>query len=322
MLHPTWKVPANLYAVGDGRDEQPLWDLYAAGRFDDVRLAIRLRERQEPGWRPSADLLAKLERREAAKTIETLGRAKQWTKILDLANAHPDMIGCTGLEVAWRVADAFVGTEMPQRAFDIDAAILSTCKDRHDRLATVQKAVGVLSPADVERLIALGATLADGSHEFDSVRLDLARQLIADGLAHGHGQEVPVAALSALGDATIRSSDATDAGLLGWYQFGRQNWTEADGWFKLGPDRIGGRRQTGRGARPRLEQARPTRGGRRARRRLAGSLGRHASPVRRPVRREIGRPRRRRCGSGDAGPICGFDRSGQERPRCPGSRLA
>ena len=234
MLHPAWKPPANLYAVGDGRDEQPLWDLYAAGRFDDVRLAIRNRERQEPGWRPSADLLAKLERREAAKTVETLARAKQWTKVLELANAHPDMVACSGMEVSWRVVEAFVGAGLPQRAFDVDAAILTTCKDRHDRLATVRKAVGVLSPADVERLIAMGAVLADGSREFDPVRLDLARQLIGDLLAHAQHADVPAETLSALSDATMRSGDAADAGLLGWYQFSRENWAEADGWFKLG----------------------------------------------------------------------------------------
>ena len=245
-LHPTWKVPANLYASGTGDDEQPLWDLFAAGRTEELRLAIQTREKREAGWRPSADLLAKMARAETAAQIKTLSETKDPTRVLAVAAAHPDALSCATVDLDWRVADAFVAVGSPERAYDIDAAILKNCKNRDERLATVRKAVDLLPAADVDRLIAAGAVLADGSGEFDDVRLDLARRQIGTVLStppaatDKAAEEVPASSLDVLGTVTLRSGDASDAALLGWYGYRHGRWAEADGWFKLGLQSSGG----------------------------------------------------------------------------------
>ncbi len=241
-LHPAWRVPANLYATGTGNDEQPLWDLFAAGRAEELRFAIQAREKREAGWRPSADLLAKMARAETAAQIRSLSDAKDWTHLLAVAAAHPDALSCAGMDLDWRVAEAFAGLGSPERAYEVDAAILKSCRNRDERLATVRKAVDTLPAAAVDRLIAAGAVLADGSGEFDEVRLDLARRQMGRFLSAGaaEGGAVAPASLDALGAATLRSGDASDAALLGWYGYRLGHWAEADGWFKLGLQSSGG----------------------------------------------------------------------------------
>lgn len=239
-LHPSWKPPANLYATGSGNDEQPLWDLFGAGRMDELRFAIQAREKKEAGWRPSADLLTKMAHQEAAVGLIALSKSKEWTRLLDDANTHAEILTCSTIDLDWRVAEAFAALGLLQRAYEVDAAILNTCKNRDERLATVRKAVELLAGADVERLIAMGQPLADGSGEFDAVKLDLARQSLGRVLAGTDHGEVPKASLEALGQATLQSGDPTDAALLGWYAFGREHWAEADAWFKLGLAGSGG----------------------------------------------------------------------------------
>ena len=246
-LHPAWKVPANLYATGAGNDEQPLWDLFAAGRTEELRFAIQAREKREAGWRPSADLLAKMARAETAAELKALSEAKDWSRVLDLAGAHPDTLSCGTVDLDWRVAEAFAELGSPERAYEVDAAILKSCHDRDERLATVRKAIDKLPSADIERLIASGDTLADGSGEFDDVRLDLARRQLGRAIAVAlpaaggtPADDVPAANLEALGAATLRTGEASDAALLGWYAFRHARWADADGWFKLGLQGSGG----------------------------------------------------------------------------------
>ena len=239
-LHPTWKPPANLYATGSGNDEQPLWDLFGAGRMDELRFAIQAREKKEAGWRPSADLLTKMAHHEAAAGLIALSKSKEWARLLEDANTHAEILTCSTIDLDWRVAEAFASLGLLQRAYEVDAAILTNCKNRDERLATVRKAVELLASADVEKLIAMGQPLADGSGEFDAVKLDLARQRLGRVLAGTDHEEVPKASLEALGQATLQSGDPADAALLGWYAFGREHWAEADGWFKLGLAGSGG----------------------------------------------------------------------------------
>ena len=248
-LHPVWKVPPNLYASGMGDDEQTLWDLFAAGRTEELRLAIQARERREAGWRPSADLLAKMARADTLAQLKALSDAKDWTRLLSVAAVHPDALSCATVDIDWRVADAFASLGSPERAYEVDAAILKACRDRGERLATVRKAVDSLPATDVDRLISAGAVLADGSGEFDDVRLDLARSQIGRilSVAGTDRDEVPAASLDALGRATLRSRDASDAALLGWYGYRHARWAEADDWFKLGLQGSGGDVKTAEG---------------------------------------------------------------------------
>ena len=59
-LYPDWEPPEDLFATPSNVDEQPLWDLFAQGRYYEERLQIKALQAANPGWRPSADLMNKL----------------------------------------------------------------------------------------------------------------------------------------------------------------------------------------------------------------------------------------------------------------------
>src|SRR5580698_3977726 len=69
-LHPNWTPPTNIYSTaGAGVDEQPFWDLLAADRLDELHAAIALKEKAEPGWKPSRDLTTKVARKVAIEAL-------------------------------------------------------------------------------------------------------------------------------------------------------------------------------------------------------------------------------------------------------------
>ncbi|UDL93064.1 hypothetical protein LGH83_10520 [Lichenihabitans sp. PAMC28606] len=236
-LNPGWKVPTNLYtadAGGNGKNEQPLWDLFAADKLTQLRAAISLRMLQDNGWRPSADLAAKIEIRDATDRLVQASDAKAWTRVLEVASATPSMLICSAIDNNWRVAQAFAETGVIDRAFEVYQAILSSCTDRDERLATVRKAVAILPVAKVEDLIGMGTVLADGSHEFDAVRVDLVRGALGKFASGETNDQVPPDSVRLFGDTATASNNAADATLLGWYFYKLKKWGDADQWFKQG----------------------------------------------------------------------------------------
>ncbi|MBV1705024.1 MAG: hypothetical protein KGQ28_09475 [Hyphomicrobiales bacterium] len=191
-LYPDWSPPTDLSARGGaGRDEQPLWDLFAAGKLDALRAAIRLRESTVAGWKPSSELAKKLGRREAQVAIAAATAKRDPRAALTAAAATPGALACDSVDTAWKVADAFVALDMPERAFELDQGVVATCKDFHERLATVERAVASLPEADARRLIALGAARADGTNEFAPAAIALTRALL---VKESQGQKADVTA--------------------------------------------------------------------------------------------------------------------------------
>ncbi len=165
-LHPNWVIPKNLYSTaGAGADEAPFWDLFAADRIAELRAAIALRMRNEPGWTPSRDLMGKIERKEAIARVVKASNASRWAEVLDIANAEPTILHCASIDADWRVAEPFIKTGATSRAFEIYRAIIATCADRDERVATVRKAIARFSVDEVKSLLAMGAKSGDGAGE-------------------------------------------------------------------------------------------------------------------------------------------------------------
>ncbi len=252
---PGWTPPTNLFSSGDGRDEKPLWDLFSAGRFGELRRAIALRQRQEAGWRPSLDLSTKLARAEQAAQVVALGQARDWAKLLDLASAHPDLVACPTIEVPWRVAEAFAALGLTDRATGVDLAILRACGSLRDRVATVQKAAAFLPDAALAKLAEAagpaGAPISDptaettpetmagtaagtGAADADEVRAAAARIIVGRALAaRADLGAIPGGLVAALAAATLRSERPEDASTLGWFYFGTGAYESAERWFHL-----------------------------------------------------------------------------------------
>ena len=234
-LYPNWLVPTNIYSSGGAcNDEQPFWDLFAADRMEELHAGIALRMKGEPGWKPSRDLVAKIERKEAVDRLVKASNVHAWNDALEIANSQPSVLHCAYIDADWRVAEAFIGIGAATRAFEVYHAIIATCTDHEERLATVRKSIALFSVDEVKSLIALGVKSSDGAGEFDAVKNDLSRARIGAVNAGRSREVIEEAALSDLFADIDRTREKSDLALAGWYEFGRGKYAQADRWFTLG----------------------------------------------------------------------------------------
>ena len=237
-LHPNWSPPPNLYSTaGSGNDEQPFWDLLAENRFEELHAGLVLKMKNEPGWKPSRDLSAKVARKEAIDALVAAFDAGSWTRVLDIADSDPTVLHCAHMDANWRVADAFINLAMSPRGFEIYHAVLAGCSDHEERLATVRKAISRFSVDQVKSLIAMGSRSDDGTSEFDAARIDLTRARVAAVNAGKGADDVDETDLAEFFAETEKSHARSDLILAGWYQYDHERYAEAGHWFALGAPR-------------------------------------------------------------------------------------
>jgi hypothetical protein len=169
-LHPDWKPPADLWSARpSGPDEAPLWDLYEAGDLDLLRQAIAQRREQQRDWNPSDDLVEKIKALELRAQILDRAASGKWTEAAQLASDNGLAGGTRDIELLWIVAEAFARTERASEAAALYKFVLENRTDAAERTATILKALGTLSMADAEELIAMGGAGAGGRNEFDDI---------------------------------------------------------------------------------------------------------------------------------------------------------
>jgi cellulose synthase operon protein C len=232
-LYPNWSPPDDPLAVPRNGDPQleAMWKLYAEARYPEIRQAIIERQAAEPGWTPPADLLNRLSMAEARGRLVNASNLKQYATVIELGANNPNMLNCSDVDVLWRIAEAFVRTDRPQRGVDAYSYILKQCENVQERAATIQKAAELLSPADLRPLLALERTLPDGKPEFDALRDDLARRFVADANKNNRMDVAPedVQRLEAIAE---RDKLPADSLLLGWLFQRRGDLVNAEQWFR------------------------------------------------------------------------------------------
>jgi tetratricopeptide (TPR) repeat protein len=232
-LHAAWQPPEDLFNGSTVTiDEQPLWALFSAGRYDELREQVAVLQQEHPGYVPSADLSGKVVVAEQRQLIVSASDARDWEQVISLATENQDLLVCREIDVLWRVAEAFASTEDADRAIEVYRYILTNCDNPKERLATVQKASVALPAKSVADLIAMGKRRAGGGAEFDQVKLDLIRRSIGE-VASGKGDDLPSERDLKLVEASARRGNANDAGLLGWYAYQRKEFGAARDWFVL-----------------------------------------------------------------------------------------
>ncbi|SCW84690.1 hypothetical protein SAMN02927900_05589 [Rhizobium mongolense subsp. loessense] len=232
-LYPNWVPPADPLAVPQSGDKQleTMWQLYAEGRYAELRKAIADRRTADTGWQPPADLLDRLDVAEARARLVNASDLKQYATVIEIGAATPSLLACSDIDVLWRVAEAFVHTGKEPRSVDAYSYILKNCTNPQERLASVQKASALLPYQAMQRLLALEQPAVSGAREFDGIRDELARRFVADGNAD---PKLDVAAdyVSRVARLAETQGLASDALLLGWYQLRRENAPEAETWFR------------------------------------------------------------------------------------------
>ncbi|MEQ1955474.1 cellulose synthase [Mesorhizobium sp. CN2-181] len=232
-LYPDWTPPSDPSAVvplGDVKLDD-MWQLYSENRYAEVRKAIADRVAAEPAWRPPQDLLDRLTIAEARDRLVNASNLKQSEMVIRIAANTPSLLTCSEVDVLWRVAEAFAVTDRTGRARDAFLYILKNCTDQAERLATVEKAIPVLSRDEIADLLATERIGPDGKGEFEAAKIDLARRSVA---AAGEDPKVtvPPSDVGAVEAVADKDGQASDAILLGWYYLGRDNPTAAEKWFR------------------------------------------------------------------------------------------
>ncbi|MEY9200735.1 tetratricopeptide repeat protein [Sinorhizobium sp. CCBAU 05631] len=232
-LYPNWTPPEDPLAVPRNEDVQleAMWQLYAEGRYAEVRKAIADRRSREAGWQPPADLLERLDVAEARARLVNASDLKQYETVIQVGASTPILLTCSEVDVLWRVAEAFAETKRQGRARDAYLYILKNCDSGPERLATLQKAAALLPYAMVQELLSYEKPNASGTLEFESIRDDLARRFVAEG-EDDATLAVDPKYLQRVERLVETQGTASDALLLGWYHLRRKNMSAAEQWFR------------------------------------------------------------------------------------------
>jgi tetratricopeptide (TPR) repeat protein len=240
-LYPDWTPPTDLFGPVTRSDPEleRMWQLYADGKYGDVRSAIAARQASEPSWVVPPELLARLDEGEARRRIVNASDAQQWGTVLRVATETPGVLTCANLDVLWRVAEAFGKTNAPDRAQDVYGYVLNTCTDTGERVATLQKAIQLLDEQRVAVLMKLERPGPDGQGEFAVLRDDLVRARMGRA-AQDEKQIVPADDIATMERLAKAGTTPDDALLLGWYLYRHNEPARALDWFKIALDRNGG----------------------------------------------------------------------------------
>ncbi|MGE7414844.1 hypothetical protein [Methylobacterium tarhaniae] len=237
-LYPGWTEPSDLDSLQPSPPEEaPLWDLFTAGRLQDLRAAINARRSVDPAWQPSEELARKLRRAEFRSSVMAAS-GKNPEEVVALYRADPGALDPADVESIWIIADGLAAVGASEDAFNLYKSVLDGSADAGARLATIQKAMAHIKMEQAERLIAMGRQEpgrqdSSGSSEFDAIRLDITRARIAAFLHDEPAQTPTLPDLTAFQAYARKTTEPSQTGLLGWYAYKRRQFREALEWFKL-----------------------------------------------------------------------------------------
>lgn len=231
-LHPDWQPPENIYDQNRVEvNEQPLWDLFATGRTQELYAKIREYIKLYPGYEPSDELRRQIINAEARKTLIQASELGNHQEVIQTAVKNTDLLTCQEIDMIWRTAKALNETGQELKALEAYRYILTNCANEDERKATVQKAAEILPRSAVEQLVSLGRTGLDGRSEFNEIYLDLLRGEVGEG-ATDPTMMVEKSDLDALANSAAKLQNPNDAELLGWYYYSREEFKTATKWFQ------------------------------------------------------------------------------------------
>ncbi|UVF19394.1 tetratricopeptide repeat protein [Microvirga terrae] len=245
-LYPNWSPPSDLSQLsGNPGAAAPdplierLWNLYREDRIAEVRAAIAERQTTDSNWKPPEELIAALETVEARRRLTNASDTGQWRTVLQVATEAPSLLTCVNVDVLWRVAEAFARTDQVNRTRDVYTYLLQNCANPGERLATLQKALTLLSETQVAALLQFERKTGESPDDFSSIRDELARRRVEraslDSKATASAEDLGV-----MERVIQNSSDAGPVLILGWYNYHHGNPARALELFKTALDRNGG----------------------------------------------------------------------------------
>ena len=232
-LHPGWEPPSDLWTARLGSsDDGPLWELFAADKIEELRLAIKARQASDRKWVLSTDLEQKLQRKELRLRIVTAALSRRWSEIAAAASNWRSEIAADDVEVLWQIAEGYARSRRTADSLQILESILKTSPESRERIATIHKALVLLPMNVAEQLIQIGKVDPFGKSEFDAIAIDITRARISALLHDAPGKDISEPELARFQDYALAAPDPNQAALLAWYALKRADPREALEYFK------------------------------------------------------------------------------------------
>ena len=218
-------------------NEEPLWDMFHAGKYSQVLQEIARLQKEYPGWNPSRELMDLVTRESTQAEIREAVAAGDPERLIQAARKHRNMFTCTHLDWAWSLADAYATRGQADELFALLAGLIDKCEER-DRLATLPKAPSWLDEDSWDRLAARESTRSRSrpvDAEFRRMRYDQKlKRLLAVKDAADKAEFFQ--RLQDLSTEILYYRDVNIALLAGWSFFNTGNTGDAALWFGRAKD--------------------------------------------------------------------------------------
>jgi len=162
----------------------------------------------------------------------------EWGTVIDDAQRNPDRYGCAQIQNLWLLAEAQVRAGRPADAAATYARAIDGCDSAADRVATLQKASVLLSPAAADALFEREAPRPKSPAEtarFETARYDFLKAWLS---RQGRGRETADSRrlYDRLAAQATARRDGSAATQLGWAAFNRGRYQDAARWFRTALD--------------------------------------------------------------------------------------
>ncbi|MCC6001572.1 MAG: hypothetical protein JJU19_12010 [Pararhodobacter sp.] len=152
LAFPDWEPPEqleDLLLVAPSVEIDEIYRLIGAERYDEARAAIARTRDRFPTWQPPENMLRLLTVSEAQARFDAAFVSPTPEVAADIARQVPELLACDRIDNAWRLADQFLREERPEHARGLHRAVLETCSNADDIVATLEKASEFVSEADL-----------------------------------------------------------------------------------------------------------------------------------------------------------------------------
>jgi tetratricopeptide (TPR) repeat protein len=235
-LHPDWSPPDDLFdpTADQTSDEAELWALFEQGDLEALDRAIEARQADSPTWQPSDELQTQIRLAKARRAMRAAFDSESWQQVIATGEANPGIVSCAEINNAWMLGEARARTGARDAAFSLFRTLIQRCDDFDLRLATLQKAAGLLSAGQVDQLFAAEAQRdkTDAQRaQIETVRADIARGTLMRRLGSGGGG-VSAAEMERFADQARAARDPEMGAVLGWRFMRADNYAAAITWFE------------------------------------------------------------------------------------------
>jgi cellulose synthase operon protein C len=238
LKFPGFAVPDDLYAPDTESqvDESSLWQLYERDDYLGIEEEITRIASAHPGWEPSSDFRAKLERRKMRFEMTAAHQAKDFAAIIR-AGTGLDPMQETEIDLLWMLIDAYRANAMRDALTTVYRGILfrpgATAFPDELVLTTLQKAMDDIPATELRNAMDLLSANPQLAVVMRDLRLDLMRRELGDYAASVSGAAQPDAeTVSIIRQAAESEGDPEDAALMGWYMLKINQPEEASRWFE------------------------------------------------------------------------------------------